>query len=375
MIVISIAFFLYVCLVIMLIGGWRMAVTNAEEVSRNAAETPMVSVIVAARNENGVINHLLTDLAAQVYSPFEVIVVDDHSDDEMASSVANIVKTDARFGLLNAVGHGKKRAITRGVQAARGSIIMTTDADCRVGPQWISEMALHFYNGQTQFVFGGVTMEAETFFAHVQSIEFATLIATGAATAAIGHPTMCNGANLAFRKAAFNDVDGFSGNENVPSGDDEFLMRKIMARHLNGVKFAAGTQTVVRTKANDDLISLFHQRIRWAGKWRHQTNALTRLLAIFIFSFHVVTTALVPMVCMNVIPLSLAGLLLLVKGIIELIFLRSATPFLKVTWRWNAFFMLQLLYSPYVIIIAVLSNFSGYVWKGRKVKALTISSN
>ena len=181
---------------------------NVAEASPRMAE-PMVSIIVAARNENGIIDHLLKDLAAQAYPSFEVIVVDDHSDDGMASSIANIIRNHPRFTLLHADGYGKKQAITRGVEAAKGSIIMTTDADCRVTPHWISEMTLNFLNGETQLVFGGVTMQGETFFAHVQSIEFATLIATGAATAALGHPTMCNGANLAFRKAAFKEVDGF----------------------------------------------------------------------------------------------------------------------------------------------------------------------
>ena len=335
----------------------------------------MVSVIVAARNEKGVIENLLRDLATQVYVPFEVIVVDDHSDDGMTTAVAKMIHNDPRFTLLNSVGSGKKQAITRGIDAANGSIILTTDADCRVGPHWIEDMILGFSNTETQFVFGGVTMDGETLFAQVQSLEFATLIITGAATATMGYPTMCNGANLAFRKTAFRDVDGYAGNANVPSGDDEFLMRKIVDKYPNSVTFAAHCQSVVRTRANYNLLQLFHQRIRWAGKWRHQTHAVPQVLAIFIFCFHVVTTSLLPLVLLDVLSLSLVLLLLLAKAVAELIFLRLATPFLQVRWRWIAFVILQFLYSPYVIIIAVLSNFRGFVWKGRKLKALTVSSN
>ena len=153
------------------------------------------------------------------------------------------------------------------------------------------------------------------------------------------------------------------------------LMRKIVDKYPKSVKFAARRQSVVRTKSNDTLTGLFHQRIRWAGKWRHQTHLVPRALAIFIFGFHVVTTLFIPLVLLDLISLWLAVVLLSAKILGELIFFSFVSPFLQVTWQWGAFVILQFLYSPYVILIALLSNFQGYKWKGRKLKALTISSN
>ncbi len=368
-------FFLYTGLIIALMEGWRKATKQTENCSSPGSEKAMVSVIVAARNEKAVIEHLLDDLTRQVYAPFEVIVIDDHSDDGMAAAIAEIVDNDPRFTLLHGVGNGKKQAIAQGIEAAKGSIILTTDADCRVRPYWTSEMSRSFANKETQFVFGAVTMQGEALFDAVQSIEFATLIATGAATASLGYPTMCNGANLAFRKEAFKEVNGYSGNRNIPSGDDEFLLRKIMDRYPDAVRFAGNSQSVVRTNPNNDIAQLFHQRIRWAGKWRHQTHFVPKALAIFIFCFHLSVLMLLPLALLSAISPLLAVALWCCKVFGELAFLRFSRGFLQVTWRWSAFVILQFLYSPYVIIIALLCNFRGFVWKGRKLNALTVSSN
>ncbi|MEJ7644328.1 MAG: glycosyltransferase [Chryseolinea sp.] len=374
-IVFSTMFFLYACIIILLIKGLLKARGLADQVLPPLSERTMVSIIIAARNEKGIIEQLLADLGQQDYLSFEVIVVDDHSEDGTATTVKRISDNDSRFSVLQGIATGKKQAITQGIDAAKGTIIVTTDADCRVTRHWISQMTRDFSDRQTQFVFGGVTMHGETFFSSLQSMEFATLVATGAATAEMGIPTMCNGANLAFRKTAFYAVGGYTGNMNIPSGDDGFLMRKIIDRFPNAAKFVAYRSSGVRTKANDDLKQLFHQRIRWAGKWRVQSSLTAKVLAIFIFSFHVSFVLLFPLTFLGVISPFLAAIMWLTKLVGELIFMRLAVQFLEVKWSWKAFGVLQFVYSLYVILIALFCNLRGFVWKGRKLKTLSVSGN
>jgi hypothetical protein len=64
------------------------------------------------------------------------------------------------------------------------------------------------------------------------------LVGSGACAMMIGKPNMCNGANIAYPKAVFEEVNGFDGNEHIASGDDEFLMHKIAEKYPNQIVFA-----------------------------------------------------------------------------------------------------------------------------------------
>ena len=90
--------------------------------------------------------------------------------------------------------------------------------------------------GETDFGTGNLYTRTSPFDA-LQTVEFASLIGSGACTMALGHPTMCNGANLCYEKRVFTEVGGFAGVDHLASGDDEFLMHKIAARHPTGVQF------------------------------------------------------------------------------------------------------------------------------------------
>src|SRR5690606_7520040 len=92
-------------------------------------------------------------------------------------------------------------------------IILTTDGDCRVGCDWLKAHAEIFAMQRPKLVSGPVTFyEGKTWFEQLQTIEFSSLVGTGAASIQAGKPNMCNGANLAFTKAAFQEVKGYEGN-------------------------------------------------------------------------------------------------------------------------------------------------------------------
>ena len=101
-----------------------------------------VSVIVACRNEEETLPLLLSDFAAQNCNPdlFEIIIVSDNSSDstfEVASGFGRI----RNIKVMNSSGRGKKKAIRTGVEASAGSFIIVTDADCRLGNNWVKTIA------------------------------------------------------------------------------------------------------------------------------------------------------------------------------------------------------------------------------------------
>jgi biofilm PGA synthesis N-glycosyltransferase PgaC len=333
-----------------------------------------VTVVVAVRNEEKNIAYLLGDLKRQTYTPFEVVIVDDHSEDATRAIVQEHLQ-HPNMKLVSNTGAGKKAALTQGVQLAQGVVVITTDADCRVTPEWIATLMTYFARDSVQMVFGGVAITGGDYFSSLQSLEFASLIGSGAGTMALGIPTMCNGANLAFRKDAFEAVGGYEGNLHIPSGDDEFLLRKIAQHFPGGIAFSGDERTVVTTTPSQTLHDFIHQRIRWAGKWRHHQSFVSKGLALFVAAFQALVFLLPVMVVMQRIDAGVALGLWVGKAMLEYFFLRHVSHILRLSWNWPAFLSLQVLYPLYILSIGVFSNFHTFEWKGRKLKSLTISHN
>lgn len=363
MVLLTVIFIVYFLLMIVLLAGWKSAMQ--EQKSPFFSKDQMISVIVPVRNEEFTIGTLLKDLSAQIFKKFEIIVVNDHSEDETLyilsqSALKNLI-------IINNEGSGKKAALTSAIRMARGSIIVTTDADCSVSRQWLYQIHEQFRNKRVMMAFGGVRMRGDQgFFSTLQAMEFSSLIGSGAATAALGVPTMCSGANLAFRKAVFLEVKGYQDNLQIPSGDDEFLMRKIQKSYPKGIFFLNNPLAVVTTLAQSSLEEFLNQRIRWASKWRFNSSLAPKLLAVmivliqasFFLNWIFVFTAL-----------DIQALFILtIKMILEAAFLLQVCRFIDTRWNWLAFFSLQFLYPFYVLIIATGSFFVSFQWKNRIFK-------
>lgn len=126
-------------------------------------------------------------------------------------------------------------------------------------------------------------------------------------------------------------------------------------------------ESVVSTKPHINIKHLISQRIRWGSKWRIHKDIATRLLAFFIFLFQLSMLVLPIAVGFNWLTLSLAGLILAGKFIVEYIFLKSVAQFLSVRWSWMAFVTLQVIYPVYAVTIGILSNFVHPTWKERRI--------
>lgn len=339
-----------------------------------------VSLIIPVRNEAGNILSLLQDLDAQEWEigrlctpdVFEVIVVNDHSEDDTEALVNSFRPKHFALHLLKLYtpsgfsGSHKKLAISQAVAHASGEIIMTTDGDCRVGPRWIISMRQALLGKKAVMLSGPVTFYQEASpFEKLQTIEFASLVGTGAACMAAGKPNMCNGANLVFLKSAFVEVNGYEGSMHIPSGDDEFLLQKLKARYPGRIFFLKCAEAVVRTKPQPDLRSFYHQRKRWAGKWKLHKNPLTALLALFIFTFHLMLLLGAGMALAGRLDFRLMAALLLAKAVAELLLIFPVLRLMHKKLSMLNFLLLQLIYSAYAVFFGIVANFGGYRWKSR----------
>lgn len=330
-----------------------------------------VSVIIPVRNEQQTITHLLDDLKCQTSPPLEVIVVDDHSTDDTLQTVTTWMQHGAPLAVriirLSGAESGKKTAITKAVAHARGDVIVTTDGDCRVGERWLHSVSRCLASENIKLVAGAIRLETGSFFGEMQQLEQAALTGITAAFIALRRPVMCNGANLAYRKEVFNEVNGYEGNHHIASGDDEFLLRKIAGNYPRGVVFNSDAHSIITTRQAPSVSEFMNQRLRWAGKWHPGTPGISTVLALFVFVFHLTYISL-PFLAMGwVLSVGMISMLVLIKLILEFICIARVTRWLTVRADIHAFMAWQFLYSPYVVFFGLASRVLKASWKGRKI--------
>ena len=376
----------YAALMSWLRGGWmkneelgmrneELKADNSSFLIPSSSLSPTFSVLIAARNEGTTLPQLLRDLAAQTLpaARFEVLIADDHSTDTTAAVVAaavHEVKFSLRLIELSAAQTGKKAALLAALQTARAPWLVCTDADCRLGPGWLAAYAAQLdRTPQANFISGPVLLTGpSTFLNMLVGLEFAGLVGVGAACLARRQPTMCNGANLAYRRAAFEAVGGFVDNAHVASGDDEFLLHKIHAAFPGTAFFLADAEAIARTTGPSSLRSLLRQRVRWASKWRHYQSAAPRRLALLVLGANVALAAgaSAALVWPILWPWALAAWATKLGA--DAWFLSPVLRFFgQRKWLWGLL-PLQILYAPYALAVGAAGWRGGYEWKGRTVR-------
>ena len=350
-----------------------------------------ISVIIPARNEAQNIGACLQSIIAQSYPKgfFEIIVVDDHSTDTTAEVVLSFNLPNIKLiSLKDFIASGKinsykKKAIEIAIQQSNGELIVTTDADCIVPENWLQTIAAFYQKKKPAFIVMPVAIHCTSKFIEIfQAVDFMTLQGiTGASVNKKIH-SMCNGANLAYTKKAFTDVNGFNGIDNIASGDDMLLMYKIYKQSTDAVLFLKSNNVIVQTQPVQTVKEFFNQRIRWASKADKYDDKRIFAVLLIVYLFNVLLIALPVFALFNnasvtvrLYPITITSsifemwlFLLLVKTIVELIFLFPVAKFFKQQKLLWWFPLLQPFHIVYTVIAGWLGKFGNYTWKDRNVK-------
>ncbi len=336
-----------------------------------------ISVIVPARNEAARIMPCLNALAAQNYPKhlLEVIVVDDHSEDETANILRSFTDRGIRCVSLKDHLNGvvpvsfKKSALYCGISHSTGTLIVTTDADCTAGPEWLREVARVFEQQQPQMIIAPVMYTCDrSVLQRFQLIDFMSMQGITVAANQLGLGRMCNGANLAFTRQVFDDVGGYTGVDHLVSGDDYLLMMKVASDPANRIVTLKSQAAIVRTPPQLTWADFLSQRVRWASKSGKypDTRLTTILLLVYLFNLSVPVSGVLGFADHR---FWYAALVLLVaKIVLEFFYLRPVARFFGVRGYGLYFVCLQPLHILYIVIAGFLGYAGGFEWKGRKVQ-------
>ena len=221
---------------------------------------PFVSLLVPAHNEEAVIAASVRAMLAIDYPAFEVIVIDDGSDDGTLAALAPLL-TDARLRVVHKnANEGKAMALNDALPLARGEILLGLDADAEPDAQLLNWIVPHFDSPRVAAVTGNPRVRNTlTFLARIQSVEFSSIISLLRRAQRIwGRIVTVSGVVAALRKSAVVDVGGFS--PNMPTEDIE-LTWKLQKRHYD-VRYEP--RAICWMAVPQSYRGLFRQRLRWA---------------------------------------------------------------------------------------------------------------
>ncbi|MBN1448604.1 MAG: glycosyltransferase [Bacteroidetes bacterium] len=351
-------------------SGRDLSATESIVVSDEAL--PTVTVLVPMRNEEDTIPDCIHSLLLQDYAAgkMAVILIDDHSEDGTREAAHGAVGGDPRFRVLAPADgvEGKKEALTAGVAHADTEIIVTTDADCRHDALWLRHLVRPFTDGADVCAGPVVFDRRRTLFSRLQALEFLGLVGVGAGFFGIGYPRLCNGANFAYRRELFSTVGGYEGNEGIHSGDDEFLLHKIVYRHGGHAAFVTHPAAMVRTRGPESMRDFLRQRIRWASKTRRYEDGRFVSFLVLLFVYFLFA-AVNPLVSVTSTAALAAGMLFFfLKLLVDTAVLFAAAALFHQPLRPLDVFVAEVLHPYYIVIVSLLGFVGMFSWKNRRLQ-------
>lgn len=363
---------LYLLIILIFTYGWYKTATVFHDGCQPS--TP-VSVIVPFRNEEARLPDIFQSLTCQNYPKelTEILFINDQSEDNSSLVLMQLIKntTDRNIKLIDVTASNgtssKKTAIAQGISHCNGTLILTTDADCFAGNGWISSVVNFYEKHHPKMITSPVAFtEEKSFFTRMQSLEFMSLIASGAGSVEAGFPVMCNGANLAFEKAAYDAVRNTSNSFTTVSGDDIFLLLNIKKKFgSHSIRFLKNPASIIHTHAKSGFLSFINQRIRWVSKSKKYRDSNIIFVSLIIFLFNLLLASSLIASIFNYTILFLFFTLLCIKTITDFPLLYGIAGMLEKKKLLIFVVPLEFIYPFYIVLTAISGQFSKFRWKNR----------
>lgn len=362
-------FGIYALLILILYNGFlNVKLFKSEE---SVAATKF-SVIIPFRNEADNLPQLLQSLALLDYPNdlFEVCLVNDASTDNSVEIINNF-KQRATFNIKlidnqQFYKSPKKDAVTTGINQTHFEWIVTTDADCMVPPKWLSLFNSFIACNKVDFIASAVAYNTKnSFFDAFQALDFLSLQGTTIGAFGIKKAFMCNGANLTYKRSVFAEINGFEGNTNLASGDDVFLLQKVIQQKKFKIKYLKSRAHIVKTFPVKTVKDLLSQRIRWASKTKAYRGYFPKFLALSVFLVNLSLVISLPFLAFEILKIETIFFIWIGKMLIDASLLYQTAQFMRQTQAFKFYALSAIIYPFFVVISALASFFKTFEWKER----------
>ena len=331
------------------------------------------SIIIPFRNEAEHLPDLLRSLTKITYpeSLFEVIFIDDYSDDNSAMLVNEYRNKNENYNIHllknNSVSNApKKDAIETAMKVASYDWIITTDADCILPKLWLSLFDILIQESNPGFIIAPVSYSITNgFLANFQLLDFYSLQAATLGGYGHNHPFLCNGANLAYKKELFNAVSGFSDNRHITSGDDIFLMEKVRRTYPKTIAYLKNKDAAVCTSPENTWMDLFQQRSRWAAKTASNPNLFNKGIGLIVFLTNAAFIIAIILTIFGKISIHFMLIGTFLKWLIDGVFLKQILQFFNQKISVAYYLCSSLIYPFFVCIVVVRNILFKFKWKNR----------
>jgi len=356
---------------ILLIGIFIAGFLKTKELKfKNKPSINTFSILIPFRNEKQNLPSLLNSLSKLKYPKelFEILLINDESEDDFMSVINNYNYLNIR--VLNTIRHSKspkKDAIETGINHSKFNWILTTDADCALPKNWIHSFDEFIQKNDSVFIAGPVTFTtSNSFLGNFQLLDFTALIGCTIGGFGINKAFMCNGANLCYQKSIFLKLNGFEGNNTIASGDDIFLLEKMIEKYPKQIHYLKSFDALVTTSTETTLKSLISQRIRWASKTSFYTDTFTNFISLIVFLANIICAAIIIRLIFSQYISTFLITILILKFSIDFCIIFLTLKFLKK--------QMKIIYFPFVSIVHPFFNLwigmrsilnSKYHWKNR----------
>ena len=340
------------------------------------------SILVVFRDEVDNLPVLTKHLEQLDYpkEKFEVLFIDDSSGDGSPELVRSLQRDNPKMNIRvyefkSPSSSPKKEALEMGVEEAAHDWIITTDADCVFEPDFLTAYDQFLDSHPSKMVAGPVICKADDSLLHrFQSLDFLSL--QGSTMGGFGgrdsipfiRPFMCNGANICYDKKTFLELGGYEGNKKIASGDDVFLLEKMLASHREEVHFIKSRAALVQTRPKDTWKGLIEQRKRWAAKSTSYENGFAKTVGVLVLLANFSLILGLALGLTGSMPWSYLGVLLVIKINVDFLLIYNTASFWQQEQVMKSFVLSSFLYPFFVVWVALQSLSGSYDWKGRNFK-------
>ncbi|AUC74375.1 glycosyltransferase [Olleya sp. Bg11-27] len=375
----SITFVIIIILYLFLIGLFILGFDKVKPFRlQDIIPKTTFTVIIPFRNEAENLSQLLDSIFTLNYPPhlFEIILVDDDSEDNSIEIINYFLSQNQSKTIdikitknQRQTNSPKKDAITTAIKQATNQWIITTDADCVLPNYWLDSFDNCIQNTNSKMIVGPVDYTNNSGLLNAfQTLDFLSLIGATISGFGINKPFLCNGANLAYKKVFFANLQGFEGNTNIASGDDIFLMEKALKQDKKAVKYLKSEHAIVTTKPQKTIQTLLSQRIRWASKTSNYKNNFAKLVGLIVLIANASIVVSFVLVTLGLLALKPFAYLFFIKIAIDFLLIYKTSQFFNKESVLKHYTWSCLIYPFFNVYVAFISMFSSYKWKGRSFK-------